>query len=362
MNGKWSWKKGQKMGLIEDINNEPEVLRESIKAYETHLKDRLKDCEKLLAGKEIFFTGMGTSYCISLAGSYFMSEKKLRATACESGELYYYQEDCLPDNAAIVVISQSGESAEPKLVAKKMFKKIPVIAITNNENSTIAKNADLVLPMLAGKESLMSTKTYINGLMCTWLISEIAKNGSNGINKKEIGAIPEKVEITLKNSFENINRLIEALGYFRTLIVLGRGPVLSNVHDAAMILKESTSISAEGISGAYFRHGPVELTGPGCSVIIFAPSGKTFDLMINTAYEASKVKSMVLVLSDRKIEENDNLKVFNLPSVDEIFALFLYILPIQVMATKMAVMSGKVRNSEIGITYRVGKTIEKETN
>lgn len=349
------------MGLIEDIKIEPKMLESAIRIYETDLKDCLKECSKLLKGKEIFFTGMGTSYCISLAGSYFMSEKNLRASACESGELHYYQYGTLPDNAAIVVISQSGESAEPKLVAEAMAGKVPLIAITNHENSTIAKKADVVLPMLAGEESMMSTRTYINGLLCVWLISEIVKHGTGDICINEgIKELPGKISKVIQSGFDNLDKLVEALGYFNTLLILGRGPVLSNVHDAAMVLKEATSISSEGIPGAYFRHGPVELTGPGCSLVIFAPSGKTADLMISTAYEAAKVKSRVLLFTDKKVEENDNLRVFEMPAVNECLAPFLYILPIQVMAAKMAVMSGKVNGSEIGILYRVGKTIEKE--
>ena len=349
------------MGLIEDIRSEASVLEGAIKSYETELKDRLKECKKMIKGKEIFFTGMGTSYCISLAGSYFMSEKNLRSNALESGELYYYQSNTLPENAVIVVTSQSGEAAEPRLVAESMYGKVPVVAVTNNENSTIAKNADIVLPMLAGTESMMSTKTYINGLLGVWLVSELAKQDSADIYiSDKIREIPKKIKSVIDSSFEQIDELIEALGYFNTLIVLGRGPVLSNVHDAAMILKEATSISAEGISGAYFRHGPVELTGPGCSIVAFAPSGRTTDLMVNTAYEASKVRSRVLLFTDRQLDGNDNLKVFNMPAVDEALTPFLYILPIQVISTKMAVMSGKVKDSEIGILYRVGKTIDKE--
>lgn len=349
------------MGLIEDIKCEPAMLKSAIKTYETDLKDSLKKCGELLKGREIFFTGMGTSYCISLAGSYFMSEKNLRASACESGELHYYQYGALPDNAAIVLISQSGEAAEPKLVAGKMAGRVPLIAITNHENSTITKKADIVLPMLAGEESMMSTRTYINGLLCTWLISEIVKQGTGDICiNNDIKEIPGKINEVIESSFNNLDKLVEALGYFNTLLILGRGPLLSNVHDAAMILKEATSISSEGIGGAYFRHGPVELTGPGCSLIIFAPTGKTTDLMISTAYEAAKVKSRVLLFTDRQVEENDNLRVFNMPTVDECLAPFLYILPIQVMVTKMAVMSGKVNGAEIGILYRVGKTIDKE--
>ena len=349
------------MGLIEDIKIEPEILDKAIKTYKTDLRERLRQCRNLLKGREIFFTGMGTSYCISLAGAYFMSENNLWASACESGELHYYRSDALPDNAAIILISQSGEAAEPKLVANKMSGKLPLIAITNNENSTIAKKSDIILPMMAGEESMMSTRTYINGLLGVWLISEILKKDNNDILiNTEIEKIPGRIKEVIQSSFRNLEKFIEALGYFNTLLVLGRGPVLSNVHDAAMILKEATSISSEGMGGAYFRHGPVELTGPGCSLIVFAPTGRTTDLMISTAYEAAEVRSKVLLLTDKKVEESDNLKVFNMPSVPEYFSPFLYIIPIQVIATKMAIMSGKVKGTEIGILYRVGKTIDKE--
>lgn len=349
------------MGLFKDIDNEPSVLKEIITAYESDKIELLEKCREILKGKEIIFSAEGTSYCSALAAHYWMAYKDMWSSVCEAGELYYYKSSALPKNAALVMISASGESAELKLIVKKWSGKIPIIVITNYENSTVAKKADLILPMFAGEESLLSTKTYIAALVCAKLLTDTLQNSDGDIIiNKGLKGLPILMSELIDTSYKKINEMILAIGYFDKLIVLGRGLLMSNVHDTSMILKEAANIGVEGMEGAYFRHGPVELIGPKTSIIIFAPSGITCDLMINTAKEAVNGGSKVLLFTDKNINSQDRLTVFKMPSVEEEFAPFLYILPIQVLVTKLALMSGKVKKGEIGLLYQVGKRIEEE--
>jgi glutamine---fructose-6-phosphate transaminase (isomerizing) len=349
------------MGLFEDIDSEPNLLKEIITAYESDKKELLKKCSEVLKGKEITFTAEGTSYCSALAAHYWMAHKGMWSSVCEAGELYYYKSSALPRNAALVLISASGESAELKLIVKKLSGKIPIIVITNHENSTVAKKADLILPMFAGEESLLSTKTYMAALACAKLLTDTLQSSEGDIIiNNNFKGLPVLMSEVLGTSYKKINEMILAIGYFDKLIILGRGPLMSNVHDTSMILKEAANIGVEGMEGAYFRHGPVELIGPKTSIIVFAPSGITCDLMINTAKEAVTGGSKVLLFTDKNIAEHDRLTVFKMPSVGEEFAPFLYILPIQVLVTKLTLMSGKVKKGEIGLLYQVGKSIEEE--
>ena len=125
----------------------------------------------LAVPKRVLLTGMGASFHAAIWGSHLLQRHDIWAMAAESSELLYYSGHLLQDVDCIVVVSQSGSSAEIAPLLDMAPDGVTVIGITNRPDSPLGARADRVLSIEAGEERVVATKTYLNTLACLWFLT-----------------------------------------------------------------------------------------------------------------------------------------------------------------------------------------------
>lgn len=344
--------------FLEDITNQPKVLEDTYQLYCTSCADRLDPLvtwRKENPTAPIIFTGMGSSYYAPQAVTPLLSRNGAFAVVLEAGELYHYGSGGIPPHSLIFAISQSGESAETKKVVETYSGKYPIVAVTNNEESSMAQGADRILPLVAGAEAPASTKTFVSSILVLHLAAKTLL-GQDITASAEIETVISGLKALIPELKANIDAYLEFLGGISALQIIGRGPSLPSVYHGALIMKETNAARAEGMAAGTFRHGPLELAGPGHRAIVMAPSGLTCDLNLNLAQEMAEYGSKVLLLTDQKVASHRNLQVVPMPSVAEDLSAMVYIVPLELLAWNAAIRNGWTP----GVPRRVGKVTTRE--
>ncbi|MET0481822.1 MAG: SIS domain-containing protein [Aestuariivirgaceae bacterium] len=207
------------------------------------------------------------------AAGYFkyLSEIVLGLPCCSIGPsvVSIYRAPLSLRDSMLITVSQSGRS--PDILSCQAEAKragIPTIAVTNDETSPLARDADLCLPLGAGPElSVAATKTFIGS--AALLAAMIAGSAEDRGLADAVERLPDDLEQALGCRWEAVE---DALAAAQSLYVLGRGPSLAMAREAALKLKEICRLHAEAHSAAEVMHGPMELVGPGFPVLVFAPA------------------------------------------------------------------------------------------
>jgi glucosamine--fructose-6-phosphate aminotransferase (isomerizing) len=195
-------------------------------------------------------------------------------------------------DALLVSISQSGMS--PDVVAFQADARragIPAIAVTNDDDSPLARGSDICLRLCAGPElSVAATKTF---LASAALAARLAAEWSGDQN---LMAAAERLPQVLDRA-QSIRwpEAEQALAPARSLYVLGRGPSLPMAQEAALKLKETCALHAEGYSPAEVRHGPIELARQGFPVVVFSPPDRSRPLTLQTVAHLRAAGASVFV-------------------------------------------------------------------
>jgi glucosamine--fructose-6-phosphate aminotransferase (isomerizing) len=207
------------------------------------------------------------------AAGYFkyLSEIVLGLPCCSIGPsvVSIYSAPLSLRDSMLITVSQSGRS--PDILSCQAAAKqagIPTIAITNDETSPLAGDADLCLPLGAGPElSVAATKTFIGS--AALLAAMIAGCADDRALEDAVARLPDDLEQALGCRWDAVE---DALAAAQSLYVLGRGPSLAMAREAALKLKEICRLHAEAYSAAEVMHGPMELVGTGFPVLVFAPA------------------------------------------------------------------------------------------
>jgi len=291
--------------------------------------------------RNVIFTGMGSSYFAAHVAANFLNENGIAAFACEAGELLHYNIGGIRNNDLLIAVSQSGKTIEVKEIVKKLKGKITVVGVTNNENSYLGRNCNILLPMYAGQEKMTTSKTYTNTIALLLILAETLVDDLGNTRKEELYQIPQFMQNLLTDWEIKIDPIVRFLENIPFLHLVSRGPSYATVMQSSVILKEAAHIYAEGLSGASFKHGPIEIVDSRHGAIVFAPRGKTLELNIKTAHELVNLGSSVVLISNTdESYQNNNLYQVTLPVVDEYLFPLLDIIPIEFLIVKIAQKKG----------------------
>ena len=220
----------------------------------------------------MIFTGMGGSLFATLAAVSRLTQEGYPVQAMESAELLHYGSASLRAADVGVVISRSGGSIEPVLLAEKMREAgMTVIAVTNVPGSTLEKIADITLPIGSQADKLIAVQTYTGTVLTLLLLAEEVLAGESARLSDACGA-------ALPALSRHIDECLRASDGWQEwlmggpLYLLGRGPALGSVYEGALLLHETAKAAAVGMSSGQFRHGPAEiLSGDFRAVVFGAP-------------------------------------------------------------------------------------------
>jgi glucosamine--fructose-6-phosphate aminotransferase (isomerizing) len=251
--------------------------------------------------------------------------------------------DARPDyrDALVVGISQSGESTDTNLVLERARARGALtLGITNERSSSLARIAEHVFLVRAGKEkSVAATKTYTGQMLLQYLLA-YALGGK--IRVADLERLPEFVEEALRLEGQ-INEFSERYRFMSRAVVVGRGLNYANAFEFALKLMETCYVVAERFSSADFLHGPIALVEPSFPVFAFAPPGVTWPSVGETLAKLHGLRAEVVAISDsgnRELERHAT-RVIRLPrQIREVLTPIPYIVPAQIFAASLAAQKG----------------------
>lgn len=350
------------MGFIEDVRAQPDVVRRVAEAYRREHAPLVEAAAELLSSRPerpVFVIGMGSSLAAGrVLPSLFATRSRL-AVVAEAGELLHYGLGSTAHGGAVIAISQSGRSIETVRVAERLRaeRRVPVIALVNDLESPLAAVADLALPMLAGDESTVATRTYVATVSVLLTLAGTSLPGSVDLDAFEATATALSQRATQEDLAARAAAHIEGC---RAAVLVARGPALGTAEYAALLLKEMAALPAEAIGGGAFRHGPLELAGPDVASIVVAPDGPTADLAVGLAGELAGAGTRTWLLvgpsAADAVEPAADLLVTRLDPLPEAFAALVGVVPLQLLGAQLAQRAGRA----VGVTVRATKVTDRE--
>ncbi len=335
---------------LRDILDQPRVLRDTIASL-AHVPALDSVRGNLRAGrwKRIVLTGMGGSYQVLHPLHLRLIEAGFDSIMVETSELLYCMPSLLNSENVVVAVSQSGTSAE---TLRMLDSGDPLlIGVTNTPGSPLAHRSAICIETKAGEEGGVSCKTAVTSLVALHWLGEHLAEGDLTSARRDLEASATGADTYLAGWQDHVAELVAAFEGVRSLFVVGRGASLAAVGLGAMIQKEAAHFHGEGMSSAAFRHGPFEMLGPDCYVLVFEGAGVVRDLnarLVNDVIAAGARGA----LCGPSVAKGP----FALPDVPEDVRPILELLPAQMISLALAYR----QNREPGKFERITKVTTTE--
>ena len=339
--------------MVKEIHEQPDIVARTL----AHYLDFPAGHARALAGIDfaavdrLSITACGTAYYAGFVAKYWFERLARLPVDIDIASEFRYREQPLSKEGLSFVISQSGETADT--LASLRYAKGEgqrVAAIVNVRESTIAREADLVLPILAGPEiGVASTKAF-TAQLAVLAASAIAAGRARGVidaaEERELvhafSEVPRLMHETLHLEAQ-IEALARELARVRHCLYLGRGTSYPIALEGALKLKEISYIHAEGYAAGELKHGPIALIDEAMPVVVIAPYDRVFEKTVSNMQEVAARGGRIILLTDRKGAEAaaiDTVETLVLPDMPAVVTPLVYALPIQLLAYHTAVIMG----------------------
>lgn len=302
---------------------------------------------KALCGRgytRVIFAGMGSSNYCAIPADLFLCAHGVDSARWSASELLHYRMGALDGGTLLVLNSQSGESAEIVRLLERLPGEVPVAAVTNDPDSTLARRANWVFPMDVEEEEAVTTRTFVAAVAIDLLIARSLTGASFGNFFLSLLKACKDMETTLAEGETIRKTLWDALGAPPQLAVLGRGCSLCSVQAGALFLREIVKYPAFGELCGEFRHGPMEMVDGGFSGIILGPEDATAPLQRALAADIRAKGGRIVYIGNVELK---GIPSVILPKTEEWLSPLTTILPIQIYADALAgargVEAGKFR-------------------
>jgi glucosamine--fructose-6-phosphate aminotransferase (isomerizing) len=293
----------------------------------------------------------GTSFHAAMVAKYWLEQIARLPVEIDIASEFRYRGADMPAGGLAVFISQSGETADTLAALRyaKAQKQI-TIAVVNVPESTIAREADLVLPTHAGPEiGVASTKAFTTQLAVLACFALVVAKARGRLEPARAMALAEAlIEVPAQAAAvlghdEALQALAHEIADARDVIYLGRGTSYPVALEGALKLKEISYIHAEGYAAGEMKHGPIALIGETVPVIVVAPTDPVFDKTASNIQEVAARGGRVVLITDRPgIERMGRIawRSVELPAVDPFVSPLVYSIPVQLLAYHVAVLKG----------------------
>lgn len=354
--------------MLKEIHEQPTAFRTTIKPRIMDGMPFIEECgisrEMLKNYKKIFIVACGSAMHAGLIGKYVIEKLARVEVTVDIASEFRYRNPVINKEDLVILISQSGETADTKAVlnlAKDMG--ASTLSIVNVKGSSIARESDFVLYTHAGPEiSVASTKAYMVQMSIMYLLAFELAYARGTITKEQcmeyvatLENIPEKLNevLELKDRCQFIaSRLINA----QSLLYIGRGLDYALSMEGSIKLKEISYIHSESYAAGELKHGTISLVTDEMPVIAVATQS---DLLEKTISNIKEVKSRgakvtMICSEDVNVDKDVTNHLVQIPKVDDIFMPLLAIVPIQFIAYYTSVLRGcdvdKPRNLAKSVT------------
>jgi len=347
----WDMKTAEKGGydhfMLKEIHEQPQAIRDTISS---RLKEGLVDlsdeislsAEDIQQIEKIQIVACGTAYHAGLVGKYAIEAFTRIPVEVDIASEYRYRNPIITEKTLVVVISQSGETADTLAALREARKSgAKVLAITNVVGSSVAREADEVIVTWAGPEiAVASTKAYTTQLIALYLLATYFAQvlGTKEENQcrevvQSLQQLPELVEQVLKIEPE-IKEIAGEIAEHQNLFYLGRGLDYAVALEGSLKLKEISYIHSEAYAAGELKHGTLALIEEGVPVISLATQQSIYEKMISNIQEVKARGAYVLGVAqegDTDLKKNAD-RVIYLPKTLDLLAPVLTVVPLQLLA------------------------------
>jgi glucosamine--fructose-6-phosphate aminotransferase (isomerizing) len=338
--------------FIGEIAGQPAAIRRAAAGLGEQLPalGRLGDVGASRPRPTIIFTGMGSSYHACYPAVTDLATAGVAALHIDAAELLHFRMGVLAPPAVLVAVSQSGRSAELVRIARTVRGSAgsagppTLVTVTNGFGNPLAELADIALDTRAGDEAGPSTMTFAAALVTVAAVSGVlAREPAAGVAARvgaqsEIAADAAGALIARDGLAEELTGW---LGERETVVLLARGPARAAAEMGALTLKEAVGLPAESLETAQFRHGPLELAGPGLAAFVIATEAETRDLDIGLATELVAAGSAVALVTAGGGEAVTGVTRIEVGSIPRALAPAVSVVPAQLLAWHLAVIRGR---------------------
>ncbi len=333
--------------MLKEIFEQPKALENVLRGrvMQNKIKNELKLTLNLNVKslKKIIIVACGTSWHSALIGKYILEKLIKIPVEVDYASEFRYRDPIIKKSDLIIVISQSGETADT-LAALKLakMKKAKTLGIVNVVGSTISREVDSGIYIHAGPEiGVASTKAFCCQIL-TLILFGLFVNQEKNIKLddsflEEIKNLPEKIKEVLNKSFR-IRKIAKKFKKIKNCLYLGRGINFPVALEGALKLKEISYIHAEGYPAAEMKHGPIALIDKKMPVIFICSKGKNYEKILNNIEEVKARGGRIIVITDENDERLRGLAeiVLKVPKTKEELSPIINIIPLQLLAYHIA--------------------------
>ncbi|MDG2535820.1 glutamine--fructose-6-phosphate transaminase (isomerizing) [Sphingomonas sp. HITSZ_GF] len=340
--------------MLKEIYEQPIVVAQTLRAYLQRMEEQvtlpIPDFD-LSTIKRVTIVACGTSFYAGMVAKYWFEQFARVPVDLDVASEFRYRAPVMEEGGLMIVISQSGETADTLAALRHARAEGQTIAaVVNVPTSSMAREADLLLPTHAGPEiGVASTKAFTCQLA---VLAALAANLAKAKGK----LTPAEEKAIVKHLAEAPAALNGALAYddaiqamagvvatARDVLYLGRGTDYPLALEGALKLKEISYIHAEGYAAGEMKHGPIALIDDAVPVIVIAPSGPLFEKTVSNMQEVQARGGKVILISDYdgiEVAGEGTVATITMPKVHPLIAPLVYAVPVQLLAYHVAVAKG----------------------
>jgi glutamine---fructose-6-phosphate transaminase (isomerizing) len=314
----------------------------------------LRGLAEAAAAGGVLLAGMGSSLDACAAAGAVLGAAGVPVSVLEAAELLHVRRALLGTARLVILVSQSGESPEvvqlAAAVADLSGSRPVTLGVVNGAGSPLASAADLVLDTAVGPEACPSSTTFAGALVALAAVAGILRGmppeAAVAAAHDEASKAATAASALLANPAALEARLAAWLGARRTVVLLGRGTGLAAAEMGALTLQEAAALPALAMPTAEFRHGPMEIVGPGVAVVLFALEPATIDLDRSFGAELAAAQAAVLLVAPAGAGGRPaaaGVSMVDLPgSAAGMCSAGVALVPVQLLARHLAAVAGRV--------------------
>lgn len=368
----WDAQSAEKAGfehfMMKEIHEQPKVIADTINSVlkdgKIDLSEAGLDEEEIKAISQIYIVACGSAYHVGVATQYVIEDLAKVPVRVELASEFRYRSPLVDKNALVIIISQSGETADSLAALRAMKEKgIRTLAIVNVVGSSIAREADKVFYTLAGPEiAVATTKAYSTQLIACYCLALQFAYVRGEMNEEvylnyinEIQSIPEKIEKIIADK-ERIQWFAAKQASAKDVFFIGRGIDYAISLEGSLKMKEISYIHSEAYAAGELKHGTISLIEPGTLVIGVLTQKELYEKTISNMVECKSRGGYLMALTtygNYEVEETAPFVTY-VPDIDCHFSTSLAIIPLQLMGYYVSVAKGldvdKPRNLAKSVT------------
>lgn len=369
---KWNEEAAEKGGyehfMLKEIFEQPKAVWDTMNAY---IKDGQIDfsavglTDEIIENLErVYIVACGSAYHVGMAAKYIIESMSNISVEVDLGSEFRYRNPKLAKNSMVIIISQSGETAD-SIAALRLSKEkgVPILGIVNVVGSSIARESDYVLYTYAGPEiAVATTKAYSTQLIASYLLAVQAGHVQGVLSDeeyaaylKELATLPEKIQKVL-NDRERIQWFASKYANAKDVFFIGRGLDYAICQEGSLKMKEVSYVHSEAYAAGELKHGTISLIEDGTLVVSVLTQSALYEKAISNMVEVGSRGAYLMAVTaygNYSIEDTADFTIY-VPKTDEHFATTLAIIPLQLLGYYVSVARGldvdKPRNLAKSVT------------